>query len=131
MNDASGYVWREGRKIFFLWTFKNDFHFRGSVQDSEVRDLNSICVPVSARPVIHISISLGLQSLPVQKDNLHGKSCTCMTARIRHLLSNRREGTRKGSITDSRAWVEKLEIRRGYEALYCTLSYVFQLLGGN
>ena len=64
-----GYVGREERKIFFLWTFKNDFHFRGSVQDSEVEDLNSICDPsVSARPVTDILISpffLGLHPLPV------------------------------------------------------------------
>jgi hypothetical protein len=79
---------------------KNDFHFRGSVQDSKVGDLILICAPVSARPVTDISISLGLHLLAPQKDNLYWRCCTCMTARI-HLSSNSGEGTRNGRITDS------------------------------
>jgi hypothetical protein len=106
MNDASGIRMERGTQDILLWTFKNDFHFRGSVQDSEVRDLNSSCAPVSARPVTDISFFSGLQLLPVPKDNLHGRYCTCITARIRHLPSNGREGTRKGRKTDSRARVQ-------------------------
>ena len=66
------YVWREERKILFLLTFNNDFHFQGLGPRLRGETPQFDLCRVSARPVTDISISFGLQLLPVQKDYQHG-----------------------------------------------------------